>query len=168
MKSLEACHHNLAASAVPGRDVKQDRYLTEHRLQDVLAALQFLATYDDYDLTDDDFRKRIGAAPKSAKCWSEVFADHPEFFRQSEFEGDYSLILRRAKVKDAKGIRPPLSSTELFILFETATHLQKHELELLLLKIAHQRVVERGPIRSDRWLGCSAPASGFGSGRTIL
>jgi hypothetical protein len=60
--------------------VKQDRYLREYRLQDVLAALQFLVTYYDYDLTEDDFRKKIAVAPKSTKRWGEVFADHPEFF----------------------------------------------------------------------------------------
>jgi len=110
--------------------MNKNPYLAKHRLQDVLAALQFLALYDNYDLTEDDFRKKIAVDPKSAKRWSEVFADHPEFFRQSESEGDYSLVLRRAKTKDAKGVRPPLSPAELSMLFETATHLQKHELEL--------------------------------------
>jgi len=110
--------------------MKQNRYLVEHRLQDVLAALQFLATYEDYDLTENHFRKMIAVAPKSAEQWSEVFADHPEFFRQSEYAGDYSLVLRRAKSKDDKGRRPPLSPSELSMLFETAIHLQKHELEL--------------------------------------
>ena len=86
-------------------------YLKEYRLQDVLAALQLLANYPDYDLTLADFRKKIAVDPKSATAWSEVFADHPEFFRQSEGGADYSLVLRRARPKSEDRLRPPLSSS---------------------------------------------------------
>lgn len=105
-------------------------YLKEHRLQDVLAALQFLANYPDYDLTLAEFRKVIAADPRSATAWSEVFADHPEFFRQSEGGADYSLVLRRARPKSDDRRRPALSSSELSILIDTAIHLQKHALEM--------------------------------------
>jgi hypothetical protein len=33
-------------------------YLKEHRLQDLLAAVQFLAAYEDYDLTGAEFVRR--------------------------------------------------------------------------------------------------------------
>jgi hypothetical protein len=89
-----------------------------------------LANYDDYDLTAGKFREKIGFDPKSAKEWSQIFAEHAEFFRKSEQADDYSLILRRAKSKTAEGIRPTLSSSEFSLLFETAMHLQKHDLEL--------------------------------------
>jgi hypothetical protein len=105
-------------------------YLKEHRLQDVLAALQFFANYHDYDLTLAEFRKVIATDPKSATAWSEVFADHPEFFRQSEGGADYSLVLRRARPKAEDRLRPPLSSPELSMLIDTAIHLQKHALEI--------------------------------------
>jgi hypothetical protein len=110
--------------------MNQSPYLLEYRLQDVLAALQFLANYPDYDLTLKDFRKRIAADPKSAKNWGDVFVDHPEFFRQSESGGDYSLILRRARPKADDDLRPPLSSSELSMLIDTAINLQKHALEI--------------------------------------
>jgi hypothetical protein len=109
--------------------MKRNPYLTEDRLQDVLAALQFLAVYPDYDLTEGDFRDSIAAEPTSAQRWGEVFADHPEFFRRSEHGEDYSLVLRRPKPK-SDGLRPPLSSAELSMLIETAIHLQNHALEL--------------------------------------
>src|SRR6266851_2246682 len=120
-------------------------YLVEHRLQDVLAALQFLAIYPDYDLDVEDFRKKIAADPKSAKTWSEVFADHPEFFRQSERHGDYSLVLRRARPKDKeKDERPPLSSSELSMLIDSAIDLQTHALEIRKDKRAWLPIVMTG------------------------
>ncbi|HVR58684.1 MAG TPA: hypothetical protein VMT72_17880 [Pseudolabrys sp.] len=105
-------------------------YLKEHRLQDLLAAVQFLAAYPNYDLTAADFHKKIATNPKSAGDWGKVFAEHPEFFRQSEGGADYSLVLRRARPKADDGRRPPLSSSEISMLFDTAIHLQKHALEI--------------------------------------
>jgi hypothetical protein len=105
-------------------------YLEVNRLQDVLAALQFFATYPDYDLTSEDFRSKLGAGPKSTSDWSSIFTDHPEFFRLSERHGDYSLVLRRARPKNDDGLRPVLSSDELSTLIKTAIDLQKHALEI--------------------------------------
>ena|SRR5438128_10007464 len=105
-------------------------YLREHRLQDVVAALQFLASYPDYDLTLQEFRNKIASDPRSAVHWGQLFSEHPEFFRQSERGGDYSLVLRRARPKSEDRERPPLSSVELSMLIETAIHLQKHALEI--------------------------------------
>ena len=108
----------------------QPPYLRQHRLQDVLTALQFLASYPDYDLTTEDFRKKIAFDPRSAPDWDTVLSQHPEFFRKSERGGDYSLVLRRARPKSADRERPPLSPAELSMLIDTAIHLQKHELEM--------------------------------------
>ena len=109
--------------------MKQSPYLLENRLQDVLAALQLMAAYPDYDLTLKDFREKMASEPRSAQDWSEVFAAHPEFFRQSERGGDYSLVLRRARPK-IDGRRPPLSSAEISMLTQTAIDLQTHALEI--------------------------------------
>jgi hypothetical protein len=110
--------------------LKQNPYLIDDRLQDLIAALQFLANYPDYDLVIEEFRKKIAVPPKSAKDWKDVFLDHPEFFRKSQYADDYSLILRRARPKDNGKLRPPLTSDELSMLIDTAIHLQKHALEL--------------------------------------
>jgi hypothetical protein len=110
--------------------MKKSPYLLEHRLQDVIAALQFLANYPDYDLTLEEFRKRIGGEPGSAKSWDIVFSEHPEFFRKSVKEDDYSLVLRRARPKSEDGLRPPLSASELSMLIDASIHLQKHALEI--------------------------------------
>ena len=109
---------------------KEGPYLREqHRLQDVLAALQFLANYPDYDLTSQELCNRI--APRSADDWDTVLSEHPEFFRKSKHGGDYSLVLRRAKPKSGnREHHPALEPAELSMLIETAIHLQKHELEM--------------------------------------
>jgi hypothetical protein len=104
-------------------------YLNDYRLSDVLAALQFFATYKDYDLTVKEFCERMPAKPVSADSWRNVFDEHPEFFRQSERGRDYSLVLRRAKSKEDDD-RPPLSSSELSMLVDTAINLQKHAIEI--------------------------------------
>jgi hypothetical protein len=105
-------------------------YLDDHRLQDVLAALQFFANSADYDLTITEFREKIGFDPRSAGDWGAVLSEHPEFFRQSQHHGDYSLVLRRAKRKSTTRERPELHPAELSMLIKTAIHLQKHQLEM--------------------------------------
>lgn len=107
----------------------ENLYLREYRLQDILAALQFLAIYPDYDLTLEEFRKKIGSTPGSARDWDEIFLEHPEFFRKSERAADYSLVMRRARARvDTE--KPPLEPAELSMLIDTAIHLQKHALEM--------------------------------------
>ena len=115
--------------------MRDSPYLKVGRLGDVLAALQFLARYKDYDLTDEELREKIAASPTSAASWAEVLTEHPEFFRQSEHGKDFSLVLRRTNSK-VDGIRPPLEPAELSLLVETATFLQRHAVD-------HQALVER-------------------------
>lgn len=105
-------------------------YLIDNRLQDVVALLQLLALYHDYDLEPNKLRQKIARTPRSANDWGVVLRDHPEFFRESENAGDYCLVLRRAQMKDPNGKRPPLDSSQLNMLIDTAIHLQKHELEM--------------------------------------
>jgi hypothetical protein len=109
------------------------RYLSPHRLEDVLAALQFFASYPDYDLTIEQFRDRIAFNARSAGDWGVVLDEHSEFFRKSAHGGDYSLVLRRARPGPGKEHHrhPELDRAELSMLIETAIHLQKHELEMV-------------------------------------
>ena len=110
--------------------MKCDPYLQDNRLQDVLAAIQLLANFPDYDLVESDFREKIAGNPRSADAWHKVLLDHPEFFRQSEHEKDFSLVLRRAKPKNENGLRPALTSDELNLLVSTAVNFQKQALEI--------------------------------------
>ncbi len=109
----------------------QSPYLVQGRLQDVVALLQFLALVDDYDLDPSKLRKKIAHDPVSAPDWQKVVADHPEFFRESEIEGDCCLVMRRAQPKTGtQRLRPKLDSTQLKLLVDTAIQLQNHALEI--------------------------------------
>jgi hypothetical protein len=110
--------------------VNDSPYIRENRLQDVVAALQFLSTYPDYDLDEKALREKLARDPRSASDWATLLHEHPEFFRRSEMESDFCLVLRRAKPKDEKGLRPPVTAAELSLLIDTAIHLHKHALEL--------------------------------------
>ncbi len=89
-----------------------------------------LALYEDYDLDPVKLREKIARGPLSAGDWPTLLTEHPEFFRKSEHEGDFCLILRRAKSKTTERTRPPLDPSELALLINTAIHLHKHALEL--------------------------------------
>ena len=70
------------------------------RLADVVAALQFMGPYKFDNNTPSEWEKGIGGPPKSAKSWSDVFKEHPEFFRISKeklFEEKITLVWRRAR-----------------------------------------------------------------------
>ena len=109
--------------------VKESPYLNNGRLADVLSAIQFLACCKDYDLTTEELRKAIAREPISEDSWVKVLSEHPEFFRRSEYEDDFSLVLRRTKLKGDSNRRPPLESAELSMLMETATFLQRNAQE---------------------------------------
>lgn len=116
--------------------MKKSPYLFDGRLADVLALIQFLSAYPDYDLEADKLRGKIARSPVSAEEWPDVLREHPEFFRESEHAGDFCLVLRRTKPKDAKRERPPLESDELALLMNTATFLQRHALETRMARRA--------------------------------
>jgi hypothetical protein len=65
----------------------------------LLAAIQMMAIHERYRRSSADWAGLISGDSSSAKSsyWESVFADHPEFFRQSAArQGDYALIWRRA------------------------------------------------------------------------
>jgi len=73
------------------------------RLADVVAAIQMMGKYkwdsscaDPCAYSKGSWKEAIGNRPPvSAKFWSTVFSEHPEFFRTSD-DGKVSLVLRRA------------------------------------------------------------------------
>jgi hypothetical protein len=99
-------------------------YLKPGRLGDVIAALQFLGQYDDYKLSVEEWTEKLATMPRSTdqRSWSEVFGEHPEFFRKND-DGLISLVWRRATAKSQEGIRPPLHSETIVRLIDTAIRL---------------------------------------------
>jgi hypothetical protein len=67
------------------------------RLGDVVAAILVMGTYEFDSRLPDKWEETIGSRPKStAGGWSDVFAEHPEFFRVGQ-DNKVSLVWRRAR-----------------------------------------------------------------------
>ena len=64
------------------------------RLGDVLAAIQVMGTYQSDNNSPDEWEKAIGTIREGA--WSDVFMQHPEFFRTDK-DNKVSLVWRRAR-----------------------------------------------------------------------
>ena len=77
---------------------RQSPYLDRPgRLADLVAAIQALGSYR-YAARKEEKWQQLLKKPKSAESWTEIFRDHPEFFRASESDsGMHQLVLRRAQ-----------------------------------------------------------------------
>ena len=113
---------------------KNNPYLKEFRLQDVVGALQFLASYKLYKLTAEDWLRRMEYGPRSAQNWYDVFYDHPEFFRIND-DREISLVWRKAS-ESSEGTRLPLDQEQVETLINTAINF-------------HSKAVDR--VRDRRW-----------------
>lgn len=78
---------------------KQSPYLSQqHRLADVIAALQVMGTYTYSARKIEAWSRIIGEKPRSADSWLIVFNEHPEFFRAGLSKNElHTLALRRAQ-----------------------------------------------------------------------
>jgi hypothetical protein len=92
----------VAIGVVVGTHVGVSRHESPYlkhpdRLGDVVAALSVMGTHE-YDAhTPDKWQEFIGARPKSAASWKDVFNEHSEFFRTTEDKERFSLVWRRAR-----------------------------------------------------------------------
>lgn len=70
----------------------------QHRLADLVAAIQVMGTYKYSGRKVESWAKILGEKPKSADTWLMVFNEHPEFFRAGvDDAGFQTLALRRAQ-----------------------------------------------------------------------
>jgi hypothetical protein len=93
-------------------------YLKANRLQDIIGALQIMGSYQPYKLSLEDWKMVFENPPISAKSWSEVFTEHPEFFRKND-EGLFSLMWRKA-MPHQNTSRASLSADQTMALMDTA------------------------------------------------
>jgi hypothetical protein len=143
----------------------------DHRLADVIAAIQAMGTYKYYKLDFAAWADRIGGSTTQSTHWKMVFEEHPEFFRLDSSRQKASLVWRRQHQKlfnvdteekiskeEYAGLtdhgktrisRSPLSSNELATLVKTAIDL-------------HSRALDRK--RDSRWWVAGA----FGLAGVIL
>jgi hypothetical protein len=82
-------------------------YFKEHRLSDVINAIQAMGTVKNYARPIKSWQKAMGDKPKSCSKWKKVFKQHPEFFGhgnedngKGKKEHRYWLRVRRAKAFD--------------------------------------------------------------------
>ncbi|WP_313271700.1 hypothetical protein [Stenotrophomonas sp.] len=77
----------------------QSPYLShQHRLADVIAAIQVMGAYTYSARRIDSWAELLGLKPRSAESWSILFNEHPEFFRAGlDKDGRHTLALRRAQ-----------------------------------------------------------------------
>lgn len=84
---------------------------TPQRLADLISAIQVMGTYKFAVRRVSRWEKRLQRVPLSARSWSEVFKQHPEFFtfvRETPARPDDSavaLIWRRRKERNYDTIR---------------------------------------------------------------
>ena len=116
------------------------------RLADVLAAIQIMGSYTFASRKYDSWVEKLGE-PLSAKDWSVVFTQHPEFFRVSDewvslrwrhgYDRTYSHEQARDLTHDeiaqltedqrGKMTRKPLTSDQIEALMKTAIELHSRE-----------------------------------------
>ena len=110
-------------------------YLTPYRLSDVLALIQVLAFDIHAHRSEEGVRAEIQIDPRSANTWSEVAAQHPEFFRAvlSEEHG-VSLLARHVTPRGPDGKHPRLQGDQVDSLLKAAIEMH-----------------DRQATRADRW-----------------
>lgn len=74
-------------------------YLVQHRLADLIAAIQVLGTYKFASRDPEKWEQSLGRKPLSAESWHRVFEEHPEFFRIKGADKKASLMWRRSYEK---------------------------------------------------------------------
>ena len=146
----------------------------DHRLADILAAIQVMGSHlwDTRQL--DHWKSILGQRPQSAETWNELFAQHPEFFGEVEYEGKNSnfLRLRRAyeRTIDPISLRE-LSDLEIQEMKEKNAYnsaklarrvLTPQQIEALM-KVAIELQVRAGALNDRRrwWLPLMTAGLGF-------
>jgi hypothetical protein len=103
-------------------------YLKSGRLSDVLALIQVLALdVHAYRSEQGIIDKELGP-PNSARSWSELGQQHPEFFRvDTERKHAISLVARHVLPHEQDKPRPALSTDFTCVLLQTAINLHDRQ-----------------------------------------
>ncbi|USI75532.1 MULTISPECIES: N-carbamoyl-L-amino acid amidohydrolase [unclassified Sphingopyxis] len=124
-------------------------YLSDGRLNDVIAAITVLGTYKFYKLSTEKWAARISGSTNEVEKWRIVFREHPEFFRAASEADKISLVWRRQfprnfdvdaepeylpddgidETKESRISRRPLTPSEVTELVSVAIRLHDRALE---------------------------------------
>jgi Flp pilus assembly protein CpaB len=107
---------------------KNNKYLKDGRLEDVLALIQVLALDEYAHRSEDGLKAELQSKPKSANSWTDLAKEHLEFFRVlKDGKNAISLVLRH--VSEDTGIkRSPLHPEQTQALLNTAIELHDREI----------------------------------------
>ena len=103
-----------------------------NRLADLIAAIQVMGTYKYANRKTERWTASFGRKPLSADSWSEIFEQHPEFFRYTD--GSASLMWRRAYER----------------LFDTRTGEELNKDKFDALTTEEKEKISRAPLQSSQ------------------
>ncbi len=103
-------------------------YLKKGRLEDVLALIQVLAFHKNARRIEAGLKSELQGDPLSAKQWTHIAEDHPEFFRVS-YKEKYPVSLVSRYVSDENVKKDPLSTEFTQSLFTTAIEIHDRQLK---------------------------------------
>ncbi|KKK62934.1 hypothetical protein LCGC14_2999360 [marine sediment metagenome] len=108
---------------------KNNKYLKDGRLEDVLALIQVLAYDESAHRSEDGLSTDLQSTPKSSTDWTELAKEHLEFFRVlKDGKNAISLVIRH--VSGATGSkRPPLTPEQAQTLLSTAIELHDRQIK---------------------------------------
>ena len=105
-------------------------YLKNHRLQDIVGALQIMGSAKNYKRSAEKWAKKIENNPLSANSWNDIFREHPEFFREGD-DSKVCLMWRKGLPWNTEtDERLPLDATQITALMETAIQFHSKALEV--------------------------------------
>ena len=150
-------------------------YLVEHRLADVLCAIQVMGSHAWDSRKIEDWQENLGSKPQSANTWEDVLADHPEFFGSRVWKENrlHFLRLRRSYERTVdpetfmelppEDIRQLKQSGEFHNSRLSRKALLPTQVEALMKTAIELQV--RAAVLADRrrwWIPIAAAALGFG------
>jgi hypothetical protein len=107
---------------------KNNKYLKDGRLEDVLALIQVLALDAYAHRSEDGLKKELQSRPRSGKTWSSLANEHLEFFRVLK-DGENAVSLVSRHVSGETGVkRPPLNPEQVQALLNTAIDLHDRQI----------------------------------------
>ncbi len=107
---------------------KNNKYLKDGRLEDVLALIQVLALDEYAHRSEDGLKTELQSKPKSATSWSELAKDHLEFFRVLQGGKNAISVVLRHVSKEAGNKKPPLNPEQAQALLNTAIELHDRQI----------------------------------------
>jgi len=107
---------------------RNNKYLKDGRLEDVLALLQVLALDKKSHRSEKGLKKELQASPSSSESWLQLAKEHQEFFRVVEGKKHPVSLVTRHVSEEVDDKRPPLSPEHTQALLNSAIELHDRQI----------------------------------------